>query len=173
MGRTYLNLTESLIPSTTLVSLPSSPGTYALILRLDRPTVLQVGCLGEFFFTAGDFVYLGNAFGPGGLKARLGRHLRGGARSHWHIDTLREVARVTGFCYTLGPSPLECCWTQRLSNDPGAWFPAPGFGASDCRGRPARCPAHLLAFSRAISAQALSNALGEPGNLPVHSMIQR
>jgi Uri superfamily endonuclease len=130
-------------------------------MRLDRPAALPVGRLGEFLFPAGDLVYLGSALGPGGLRARLSRHLQGGERPHWHIDRLRQTARVTGFCYTLDPSPLECLWVQRLASPAVAGFPAPGFGASDCRARPTRCPAHLLSFSKPLFIDELSKILAE------------
>ena len=140
-------------------SLPSSSGTYALILQLTRPAVLQIGRLGETSFPAGNYVYLGSAFGPGGLQARLGRHLRGESRRHWHIDYLRSAAQVAGFCYAITPVSQECYWCQALALQPGAWIPARGFGASDCRARHRRCPAHLLAFSRPVLATELSKVL--------------
>ncbi|HIQ09546.1 MAG TPA: DUF123 domain-containing protein, partial [Anaerolineaceae bacterium] len=56
--------------------LPSTPGAYALALRLERPVGLRVGALGVWDFPEGVYVYLGSARGPGGIRARLGRHLR-------------------------------------------------------------------------------------------------
>jgi Uri superfamily endonuclease len=150
-----------------MISIPSSPGTYALILRLERPVVIRVGRLGEFQFPACDTVYLGSALGPGGLRARLGRHLRGGGRPHWHIDTFRPFALVRGFCYSLSTSPMECRWTRLLARQSGAWFPATGFGASDCRARPLRCPAHLVAFSEPLFASELSEILANADFLAV------
>lgn len=67
----------------------------------------------------------------------------------------------------LAPRPLECRWVELLSLQPGAWFPARGFGASDCRAHPRRCPAHLLAFSRPLLAHDLSVFLAPAGELPV------
>jgi hypothetical protein len=38
---------------------------------------------------------------------------------------------------------LECLWSQALATQSGAFLPASGFGASDCR---AGCAAHLVGF---------------------------
>ena len=61
-------------------NLPTSPGTYALHIYLPSARTLKVGNLGEFNLPHGDYVYLGSAFNPGGLRARLGRHIRGGGK---------------------------------------------------------------------------------------------
>lgn len=136
-----------------MTDLPVTPGTYALHLHLSQSTLLCVGRLGEFTFPVGEYVYLGSAFGSGGLRARLGRHLRGDGNPHWHIDTLRAKARLRSYHFVeqaggesyLGPVPLECLWSQALASANQAHVPVPGFGASDCR---AGCPAHLVAFLR-------------------------
>ena len=135
------------------MNLPALPGVYALHLLLGESCEIQVGCLGKFLLPPGNYLYFGSACGPGGLRGRLGRHLRGGRSVHWHIDSLRACAQVQG-CYYLALSVtaeavqaetarLECVWSQRLASLPGAIVPVPGFGASDCR---AGCAAHLLAF---------------------------
>ncbi|MBL7161617.1 MAG: GIY-YIG nuclease family protein [Anaerolineales bacterium] len=128
---------------------PADSGSYALFLTLSSPQTLQIGRLGAGFFPPGIYIYFGSARGPGGLRARLGRHLRGGGKSHWHIDALRAVTEVKGFCYitdqkdTSFTTPIECLWSQALAALPDTSVPLPGFGASDCR---AGCPAHLIAL---------------------------
>ena len=131
--------------------LPVTPGTYALHLHLAQPTPLSVGKLGKYNFPIGEYVYLGSAFGSGGLRARLGRHLHGVGKPHWHIDTLRANAQLCGYFFVeqaageinRTPAPLECLWSQALANTIQAFLPAPGFGASDCH---AGCQAHLVGF---------------------------
>lgn len=128
--------------------LPAAPGSYVLYLRPSQRLELGVGRLGRLSFPAGEYLYLGSAGGPGGLRARLGRHIRGGGKPHWHIDPLRAAADLGGCFYlTTGTSnahqPLECLWSQALAALPGATLPAPGFGAGDCR---RGCRAHLVAF---------------------------
>jgi Uri superfamily endonuclease len=134
-----------------MIDLPAEPGSYALELILTAAAELQIGRLGRFSFPAGAYIYLGSANGPGGLRARLGRHLLPpGARSvRWHIDALRAVAAPLALCTLIHPRsgmfarPIECQWSQLLSCLPGSLIPASGFGASDCR---SGCPAHLVAF---------------------------
>ncbi len=111
---------------------PSLPGTYALFLTLSAPAQLTIGKLGVFDFPAGEYVYMGSARGPGGLRARLRHHLRPAQRPHWHIDYLRTQAVVSGGVYVVqeeiaaGRMPLECAWSQALLTLPGASVPADG-----------------------------------------------
>ncbi len=123
--------------------IPSEPGSYALHLILREPVRLAVGRLEEFAFPAGDYLYLGSAQGPGGLRGRLRHHARVAASLHWHLDWLRPHAVLAGCWYSLEGGSLECSWSQALLGLPGASVPAPGFGASDCR---RGCAAHLVAF---------------------------
>ena len=64
------------------------PGTYQLILRVPA-TRLSVGALGAWDIDAGVYVYTGSAVN--GVRQRVLRHLRPGARVRWHIDYLRSV----------------------------------------------------------------------------------
>jgi Uri superfamily endonuclease len=129
------------------VVFPSQPGTYALLLVLDEEMDLRVGALGSIRLPSAHYVYTGSAFGPGGLAARISRHLRGG-RPHWHIDILRAASGITAVCFTASDERLECRWAQALASSTGARIPAPGFGASDCG---SGCRSHLIAFPRGIS----------------------
>ena len=158
--------------------LPKFPGTYALFLHLPASRQLRVGALGEQFFLAGDYVYLGSACGPGGLRARLGRHLRGDGSRHWHIDYLRKITEANGYCYLIAGQEvqklsgrcqgsdhekIECRWSQALAALPGASIPIPGFGASDCY---AGCRAHLVAFSDGVDSQRISSVLARSAAVP-------
>ena len=48
----------------------AEPGTYALLLKLDKQEKITVGKLCTFDFPAGYYLYVGSALGPGGLQAR-------------------------------------------------------------------------------------------------------
>jgi Uri superfamily endonuclease len=137
----------------------STPGTYALLLELDGPTELQVGCLGPIRFDSPFYVYFGSAFGPGGLRARLRHHLEPARHPHWHIDHLRQVAGVLGAWHTRDTARLECTWAKAASALRGASAVA-RFGSSDCR-----CRSHLLAFDRLPSLSAFRRRLDalQPG----------
>jgi Uri superfamily endonuclease len=141
--------------------IPAEPGAYALLLRLAEPRRVLIGRLGEYLFEPGEYVYLGSACGPGGLRGRLGRHLGPPpARPHWHIDYLRQVAEVSGVYWTTcaahlesATKPIECLWSQALAALPGTYIPVTGFGAGDCT---AGCAAHLVAFSPIPSQPGIS-----------------
>jgi len=129
--------------------LPIQPGTYAVVLELVESRNLKVGHLGGFGFPVGYYVYLGSARGPGGLRARLSRHLRWVLKPYWHIDYLVASALLRGYAYVVfgsleaEPGPTECAWSQAVLSMSDAAVPVSKFGASDCR---SGCPAHLVHF---------------------------
>jgi Uri superfamily endonuclease len=87
--------------------------------------------------------YYGSAYGPGGIRTRVARHLRPGNRkSHWHVDAL--TSRVPVERVLVAPGDRECSLVQQ-DLDSGLWkVAAPGFGSSDCR----TCQSHLLLAER-------------------------
>jgi Uri superfamily endonuclease len=148
--------------------IPRNPGSYVLWLHLSHTKNLTIGKLGTFAFSAGDYIYLGSAHGPGGLQSRLGRHLSGDGKYHWHVDYLRAAAKVRGFGFdihssrdatcpkgTIYRTPLECAWSQKLATLPNSKMVVSGFGASDCQ---SRCRAHLIYLPTANPDQ-ISNVL--------------
>ena len=136
-------------------TLPVAPGTYALALSLAGPVDLTIAGR-RVQLPPGLYVYVGSAHGPGGLRARLGRHLRGDGRPRWHIDALRAVAEVVGWHVAVSPLRLECAWAQSLAHLPGAAIPVPGFGATDCR---AACPAHLVMLPADVDLEGVWTTL--------------
>ncbi len=147
-----------------LEGVPSRTGAYALVLYLPRAQRLAVGRLGTFRFPQGTYVYLGQAGGPGGLQARLRRHVLGPRTQRWHVDFLRAYAQPVAWGWRTefgGPDlPLECQWSQALAGLPGVFIPAPGFGASDCR---SGCPAHLFGLPGWPMEPSLEDFLGLDG----------
>jgi Uri superfamily endonuclease len=120
-------------------AIPSSPGTYALILFCPRTRRIKVGKLGVFDVRPGWYAYVGSAFGPGGLKARSRHHRRRTARPHWHIDYLRAVASLRAIWFTSDAVPREHQWAEMVGALPEASTPIPRFGSSECT-----CPSHLF-----------------------------
>ena len=117
-------------------------GTYVLVFNLESDYRLTVGKLGRFAFPAGWYAYVGSAFGPGGLAARLGHHLHIARHPHWHMDYLRSHGRITEIWYGHGPAFDEHRWTEVLRWMAGTRAVTPGFGSSDCR-----CETHLIYFA--------------------------
>ena len=84
-------------------------------------------------------MYSGSAFGPGGLAARVGRHLRLNKKLRWHIDYLRQ--RVDDVvAYYQPDARSECLFANELMIA-GGEIPMKGFGSSDCK-----CESHLVYF---------------------------
>lgn len=113
-------------------------GTYAVGLFLASPVICRIGALGAWELPQGGYLYVGSAWGPGGLRARVGRHLRGSDQRRWHIDYLRQVAEPVS-AWLAPHARLECAWARFLTESPIADIIIPGFGASDCG-----CAAHLF-----------------------------
>ncbi len=128
------------------------PGTYLLCFRVEEPLRLSVGRLGEHLLEPGVYVYVGSAFGPGGLGARLRRHLRREKRVHWHIDHLTVKAPVSGVI-AVKWARLEARWAGRLCHHPETSMPIAGFGAGDAR--PGECKAHLFAMPPETTLEVL------------------
>jgi len=135
--------------------LVDQPGTYVLILHLSRRALISIGKLGVVEFPAGWYAYAGSARGPGGLAARIGRHRRESKTQHWHVDYLRSRADLVSVWYAVGSDRRECRWAEALSQLDGAWVPASGFGASDCR-----CTTHLLGFPAQPPVASFSHRVG-------------
>ena len=119
--------------------LPTEPGIYVLRFDCRARRSVAVGRLGMLELRAGVYLYVGSAHGPGGLQARVGRHLAGRGRRHWHVDHLRSVLPITRVWTHLGSRSLEHDLAARLADLPGARVPLPGFGSSDCL-----CASHLV-----------------------------
>ena len=135
--------------------LGSEPGTYALILANDSARVVTVGRLGTLELRPGWYVYVGSAQGPGGLAARVGRHIQIEKKRRWHIDYVRPHAELREVWFTYGSGRLECQWAQAFATMPKAELPFPRFGSSDCR-----CAAHLIWLPRRPSLAAFCRLLG-------------
>ncbi len=118
---------------------PTQRGTYALLLRVEVPLSVQVGKLGHFTLGSGLYLYVGSAYGAGGLRARLKRHVRAEKKLHWHIDALTVRVPVAAVAWRVAPQRMECVWAKHIEGVAGVHVPIVGFGASDCH-----CQAHFF-----------------------------
>ncbi|MEF8864912.1 MAG: GIY-YIG nuclease family protein [Salinibacter sp.] len=143
-----------------------APGTYALLLRAGEERIIEVGALGAMPVRPGTYIYVGSAFGPGGLRARVGRHARGDGALHWHVDYLRAVTALEAVWYTHDTERRECTWAAALRALSDGTVPVQGFGASDCN-----CPAHLARFASAPSFDTFQARLSE--RCPDHASVER
>ena len=145
------------------------PGTYALLITLNRSRNICIGRRGRFRFPAGFYLYIGSALGPGGLGGRVERHLCAEKRLHWHVDYLLHATetRITQVWAKEGAAHRECDWARAAMQLPGASIVLPHFGSSDCR-----CAAHLIGFAgpaRPPSLHAFAALVGDP----VHQWMTR
>ena len=81
------------VETVSLNELSDRTGTYVLVLELEGACKISVGALGVVSFNEGYYAYVGSARGPGGLGARLRRHLSRPKKRRWHIDFLLHRAR--------------------------------------------------------------------------------
>ena len=138
---------------------PGARGSYLLHLDLagERVVVVEKGShrgrrttrRRTFVLAPGHYLYVGSAFGPGGLASRVGRHLSPEPkRWHWDIDFLlsgRPRPAVEAWGLPSASVGDECHWATSLSRRTGVVplvgrlgpldGPDRGFGASDCRNR--------------------------------------
>jgi Uri superfamily endonuclease len=113
-----------------------APGAYALLIELRRVVHVQIGRQ-NLSFAPGWYVYAGSARGPGGLRGRIGRHLRRDKTMHWHVDHLTAQAMIVAIAVEDG---RECEIVAALLRSGTFRSSAAGFGSSDCP----LCTAHLL-----------------------------
>ena len=148
----------------------AKPGTYALILSSPEAGSVVIGRRGALELRPGFYVYVGSARGPGGLRARVQRHLSSSPRRHWHIDYLKQHARVVEVWYSYGPDPREHEWANALADMRDAEIPMPRFGSSDCH-----CLTHLFYFQQWPIRDDFTRRVraGEPGHPRIYLLMNR
>ena len=129
--------------------MPPLPGTYALILPAASTRSIMVGKLGTLKIKPGFYLYVGSAFGPGGLKARIEHHLNSSSRPHWHMDYLTVYLHPHEVWYSYDREHRIHQWVKILAGTKGATIPIEGFGSSDCG-----CRSHLYFFDQRPSAKS-------------------
>lgn len=115
------------------------PGTYALVLQSGCSQVINIGKLGNLEILQGYYMYIGSAFGPGGIRARISHHRRISPNPHWHIDYLRKDLKLLETWYTHDPEHREHQWSELINSFQELSLPHKKFGASDCA-----CESHLF-----------------------------
>jgi len=137
--------------------IPIEPGAYGFVVRLSQVLDLEIGKFDRVSLPKGLYFYGGSAFGPGGLKARLGRHIRPKSKLHWHIDHVTSAGKMVAAGVIKNGS--ECKLVDQALTRPGALIPLPGFGSSDCR----NCASHLVKLKRVSDISKIFEAVGVTG----------
>ncbi len=121
-----------------------SRGAYIVFFSMKENKNIAVGKLGDVFFEAGNYLYMGSAYGKGGLKSRLKRHCQINAIKHWHFDYIRPFATLDKIeAYINGN---ECELVDKYIRNDKAQSYYKGLGSSDCT----KCKSHLLSLKSAI-----------------------
>lgn len=136
-------------------SMHPAPGTYAIVYHSESGEAVPIGRWGELILCPGYYTYVGSAFGPGGVRARVMRHCRKEKRLHWHIDYLSQHVEPSVVWYSYDTMRTEHLWASALAGLPDA-RPINGFGCSDCQ-----CKAHLFHTSNAPSLNTFSRIVGQ------------
>jgi Uri superfamily endonuclease len=133
---------------------PAAKGNYLLQLHLEQDREIKIGARPGQLFRAGYYIYIGSAFGGGGLAARLNRHLQKKKRMHWHIDYLiAESSNISAWEIELLTSLEHAIAAYFLSAK--IFAPAiPRFGSSDCS-----CRTHLFYTKRRCLLKHINKAL--------------
>jgi Uri superfamily endonuclease len=140
-------------------------GTYALILHCRHHQIINTGRLGKMSVEKGCYVYVGSAFGSGGVYARIEHHHRISKSFHWHIDYLRPVVEITEVWYSHDPIRREHQWAGIFMGTQGVKMPFKGFGSSDCT-----CDSHLFYFAAQPTAKMFRKQIEQA--IPNHHRIE-
>jgi len=124
----------------------NAKGSYVLLIKLPEEKTIVVRRLGSVLFPCGNYAYIGSALG--GLKQRLGHHLRTEKKLHWHIDYLLEKAHIEEIITCEAEERTECTIARALGE---RFESVPGFGASDCR-----CRSHLFFDTADMAGRVMS-----------------
>ncbi len=125
------------------MKIPGNPGIYVMVGCLSHELRIELRSVGIYDLHPGIYCYCGSAKGPGGLRARVNRHMNKETSKFWHFDYLKENLRMLQIWWQTGKDAGECEIAQFLSNQKGAQIPVSGFGSSDCRNA---CVSHLIYF---------------------------
>ncbi len=123
------------------------------MVSVPRNMSIQIGKKGRKSFKKGLYAYVGSALGPGGLRARILRHLRKEKKKFWHVDYLLEKSTVDEVIIIESNKKLECFIAGKLAENGLEMIE--NFGCSDCR-----CPSHLF---RIENKERLLDVLEELG----------
>ena len=94
---------------------------------------MTIGRLGTFDLKPGYYLYVGGAYGSGGLRARIGDHLEPAQPRRWHIDYLLTVAMPREVWFSTESPKREQRWSAMLRRWSSLRTPIPRFGSSEYR----------------------------------------
>jgi len=152
----YLNHQIVKEPKMPISDIQQQSGTYILILEATHPTEeIRIGRFGKMKIEKGFYIYVGSAFGVGGLQSRIKRQLQIPRKKHWHIDYLRSATHLKEAWFSYDEQRRECEWATVFSQLADFYQPMKGFGSSDCK----TCSSHLFYSNNAPIFDTLQTQL--------------
>jgi Uri superfamily endonuclease len=131
---------NAMINKENILDIQPISGTYLLILEAKKRQEIKIGSFGKMIVEKGFYIYVGSAFGVGGLHSRIKRQLQPPRKKHWHIDYLRSATDLKEAWFSYDQQRRECEWAISLSKLNDFSQPIQGFGSSDCK----TCFSHLF-----------------------------
>ena len=125
--------------------IPQEKGTYLLLVQVEDNPIIHA-TKKKWMFEKGIYAYIGSARNIGGLRVRIGRHLKQDKKMYWHIDYLlaNSYVEIIGAIFTISKKNLECEVVKTLIKE-GIGAPyAKRFGSSDCK---KGCTSHIIKLS--------------------------
>lgn len=118
-------------------------GTYILFIRIKAEISIEIRKK-KVKLQPGYYVYIGSAFGVGGLSSRLHRHMRKTKKKHWHIDqvTMSKSTQIEGIGISL-EKKNECQIASIFSSIKNIKIIS-GVGNSDCN----FCQSHFFRIGK-------------------------
>lgn len=129
------------VTKTGLGALDAAKGAYVLVIDLLDDVSVRLPKREPTHLEAGTYLYVGSANGPGGMVARLKRHMESDKKIHWHVDQL--TAKANEVAAIAVPGGNECALGRTLTESKQFRPVLKGFGSSDCK----TCHSHLLMHS--------------------------
>ncbi len=146
--------------------IPKTRGIYVLLIVVEEDITVRIGAFETLEIPRGIYTYLGSAKGPGGLQARLARHLSKNKRLKWHIDYIlaAQPTRIDTIVFAHENYRRECILTPHLEKS-GFTHLKRGLGSSDCKS----CTSHFLKcpYSMPACRKAVVSAFKEVMLKPV------
>ncbi|MCW9036051.1 MAG: GIY-YIG nuclease family protein [Rhodospirillales bacterium] len=136
------------------MAISAKGGSYLLLIDLEKPLILPQKQFLKTPLESGRYLYAGSAYGPGGLRARVSRHIKKRKPKRWHIDYVTTKSAIKEALIV--EDAKECDFISHLLEIEGIIVPLKGFGSSDCK----KCPSHFLKIPETLSLEDI------PLNLP-------
>ena len=145
--------------------IPALRGAYLLVFKSDTTESIAVGRMGLLEMVTGYYLYVGSAFGSGGLRARVRHHCGVSQRPHWHLDYIRPRLSLHTVWYSTEAHRLEHAWADSMYYTMQMPIPMPGLGATDCK-----CNSHFFYSEERPDEARLHKALSGENNITVEML---